>query len=367
LARKARISKNLHRANIEQSDRKILLRFPSGQEVHYAKLTAFMTDGRQVTYPQNWKAYDAAQSREEALFMKLLADLCTFIEQPVYNFGRPKLPIQDMVFISALKVYSTKSYRRASGLIDKAIMEGYIEERCAYSSISYFMRLATLTPLLQKLIEISSLPIASSGIEQKFAVDSTGFSSSRYGRYFSFKHGRNLEVKDWVKAHVCSGVNTKIVTAAEVTGYEIADSPVFKSLIEETAKRFELLEVSADKAYSSRKNLQLVEDLGGKAFIPFRSNASGRSKGAPAWKEAYYMFMHNRDAFLKHYHRRSNAETVFHMIKAKFGSNIRSKNKIAQINEVLLKILCHNICVVIQAMHELGIDPNFATQQELSK
>jgi len=47
------------------------------------------------------------------------------------------------------------------------------------------------------------------------------------------------------------------------------------------------------------------------------------------------------------------------MIKRKFGTNVRSKTKAAQINEILLKILCHNICVVIQEMHELGIEPNF--------
>ncbi len=47
------------------------------------------------------------------------------------------------------------------------------------------------------------------------------------------------------------------------------------------------------------------------------------------------------------------------MIKAKFGNNVRSKTWTAQVNEVLLKILCHNICVVIQEMYELGIEPNF--------
>jgi len=36
-------------------------------------------------------------------------------------------------------------------------------------------------------------------------------------------------------------------------------------------------------------------------------------------------------------------------------SRIRSKTKIAQINEILYKILCHNICVLIQEMHEMGI------------
>jgi hypothetical protein len=30
-----------------------------------------------------------------------------------------------------------------------------------------------------------------------------------------------------------------------------------------------------------------------------------------------------------------------------------------QVNEVLAKALCHNICVVIRATHELGIEPAF--------
>jgi hypothetical protein len=51
------------------------------------------------------------------------------------------------------------------------------------------------------------------------------------------------------------------------------------------------------------------------------------------------------------------------MIKARFGDFIRSKDKVAQLNEVLLKVLCHNICVVIQEMFELGIEPNFLNER----
>lgn len=45
------------------------------------------------------------------------------------------------------------------------------------------------------------------------------------------------------------------------------------------------------------------------------------------------------------------------MVKAKFGGYVRSREWTAQVNEVLLKILCHNICVAIQEMYELGIEP----------
>ena len=72
----------------------------------------------------------------------------------------------------------------------------------------------------------------------------------------------------------------------------------------------------------------------------------------------HYYSLH-RDDFLSHYHKRSNVETTFHVIKAKFGETIRSKTETAQVNEALCKILCHNICVVIQSVYELGIEPSF--------
>jgi hypothetical protein len=50
---------------------------------------------------------------------------------------------------------------------------------------------------------------------------------------------------------------------------------------------------------------------------------------------------------------------TFHMIKSKFCERLRSKTETAQINEELAKVLCHNICCVIQSIHELGIEPTF--------
>jgi hypothetical protein len=47
------------------------------------------------------------------------------------------------------------------------------------------------------------------------------------------------------------------------------------------------------------------------------------------------------------------------MIKGKFGSALRSKSDTGQINEALCKVLAHNICVLIQAMHALNIEPIF--------
>lgn len=68
---------------------------------------------------------------------------------------------------------------------------------------------------------------------------------------------------------------------------------------------------------------------------------------------------------LSHYHKRSNVESTFMAIKAKFGDAVRSRTPIAQANEVFCKILCHNICCVIASMHEMGIDPEFGNDMAL--
>src|SRR3989344_7262019 len=70
------------------------------------------TKGVKISYSQDWKAYNNAQTNEKLVFMKLLKDLCDFVEQPEYKFGRPTLAYADLIFASALKVYSTFSLRR---------------------------------------------------------------------------------------------------------------------------------------------------------------------------------------------------------------------------------------------------------------
>lgn len=59
------------------------------------------------------------------------------------------------------------------------------------------------------------------------------------------------------------------------------------------------------------------------------------------------------------YDQRTNVESTFSMVKAKFGDSVRSKTETAMGNEVMAKVVCHNICCLISAMYELGIAPEF--------
>jgi transposase len=82
-----------------------------------------------------------------------------------------------------------------------------------------------------------------------------------------------------------------------------------------------------------------------------------------AFREMFHFFMYKREEFLTHYHRRSNVETTFSMIKRKFGDSLRSKTDTAMVNEALCNILCHNLVVLIHEIHELGIEPAFCTKR----
>ena len=323
------------------------------------------TKGVKVSYAQKWKAYDNAQTNEKLMFMKLLKDLIDNSPQPKYKFGRPTLPLSEMMFSAVMKIYSTFSLRRFMSDLKIAKEMQLIDNVSCYSSIGHLLQKKEVTEILKMLIQVSSLPLKE--VEKDFAVDSSGFSTSRFARYFNYKWGKESKYRIWLKAHVMSGVKTNIITSVEITEGQVNDSPQLPNLVEQTAKNFNVGEVSCDKAYSSRKNLELIQNVGAVPFIPYKSNAKARrDRGSGIWKKMYHYFMYKHDEFLEHYHKRSNAETVFHMIKTKFRDNLRSKSETAQINELLCKILCHNICVVIQEINELGIRGEFKIEETIN-
>jgi transposase len=124
-----------------------------------------------------------------------------------------------------------------------------------------------------------------------------------------------------------------------------------------TAENFALREVSADKAYANARNYDAIGGYGATPFIAFKANATGR--GGRLWEKMFHHFSLHREDFLAHYHKRSNVESTFSMIKAKFRDHLRSKTPVAMVNEVLSKIICHNICVLIHEAQELGIAIKF--------
>lgn len=198
-------------------------------------------------------------------------------------------------------------------------------------------------------------------VETTFATDSSGFCTSRFIRWFDVKYGVTREVAEWVKVHLITGVRKNIVTSVVILDKNANDSPQLPKLVNDTAENFTVNEVCADKGYTSADNFDAVAAVGGTFYAPFKSNATGAAGGL--FEKMFYRFMILREEFLAKYHQRSNVESTFSMVKRKFGDAVRSKSDTAMMNEVLCKILAHNLCCCISAWYELGIEPQFTEDE----
>jgi transposase len=329
--------------------------FPDGTET--TTQTVVVAEKVRKTYKQDWPAYNAAQTHEKEKFLSLLQDLCSRVETPAQKTGRPRVQMSDAVFSACFKVYSTFSGRRFMTDLRDAHAKEHVGKVLAYNSIFKALENPELTTILESLITESSLPLKA--VEQDFAVDSSGFSVSRFVKWHDEKYGKEHSGRDWVKAHICCGVKTNIITAVRIEGRRTNDYTQFAPLVNDTAKNFDMKEISADKAYSGNTNFEAADAHGATAFIVFKDKTT--AKHSNLYAKMFHYFSYRQDDFLQHYHKRSNVESTFSMLKAKFRDHVRSKTDVAMKNEVLCKILCHNICVLIQEMYELGIEPEFWT------
>jgi transposase len=317
------------------------------------------------TYTQNWPAYNAAQTHEKSQLQALLYELCQNLPEPEQKRGRPRLSLADIIFSSTYKIYSTVSGRRFASDLKEAKARGYLSRLPHYNSVFRYLESEALTPYLYELITLSAAPLKA--VESDFAVDSSGFSTGQFMRWLDVKYGKDEDRRMWLKLHLMVGTKTNVVTSVEVSDGYAHDYHYYKTLVNRTAETgFQMKEVSADKAYLGAENMLTTLRHGAIPYIPFKSNSVSHSRGSygpksALWTRMFNFYTQHREEFMGHYHKRSNIETTFHMIKSKFGQRLRSKTLTAQINEALCKVLCHNLCVVIQSQHELGTETEFST------
>ena len=309
------------------------------------------------TYKQDWKTYNLAQTTEKAWFMSLLADLCTGIPEPERkpSRGRPPVAVGDAMFAACFKVYSGFSARRFATDLSEAAERGHVGKAIHFNSVLNALESEAAAPVLTELIARSASPLRA--VETEFAVDSSGFSGSRFDRWYDEKYGVGRAEASWVKAHIICGTRTNIVAAAEVLDKASGDSSQLPKLVNAAAQGFKIAEVAGDKAYAGVANFDAVDKVGGSLYAAFKNNHTGSAGGL--FGKAFHFFSLHREEYLAHYHRRSMVETTFSMVRRKFGDSVKAKSERAMRNEVLAELVCHNICCVITAMYERGIDPAF--------
>lgn len=179
------------------------------------------------TYSQIWGPYNRAQQKEKGDLQALAHDLCAGVVDLEQARGRPRLALADMLFCMIFKVYCGVSCRRVMFDLKVAHEHGFISKLPSFSTILRYFEKSELRQYLVQLIIQSSLPLRT--VEKSFAMDSTGFSTSLFGRWVDFRFGKpqSRDKRKWIKAHLMCGVLTNIVTAVEVTDGNAGECSLF--------------------------------------------------------------------------------------------------------------------------------------------
>jgi transposase len=307
---------------------------------------------------RDWRAYNLGQTSEKPMMLNIINALVRYlnIKTVARRVGRPPAQISDMIQSCLIKTCCGMSSRRNIGELELAELRRYIDYKPHFNSIINYMNDSAIT---QYLYEINSKIVELvAPLEKCLAIDSTGISSASQDRWVKVRLDFQKH-REYRKLHVVAGVKTHIIAYAIVTDGACADSPQFANLLSGLSPSFKPKAICADAAYLSKENAQIVANMGAKPFIKPRSNIRPKNNGCLVWGNMIKLFVYNLEEFLKYYNLRVQVETTFSALKRKFNPYVKSKKPKAQENEILCKVICYNISVIIHLFFATGLKLDF--------
>ena len=173
------------------------------------------------------------------------------------------------------------------------------------------------------------------------AVDSTGFELENKSYYYRAVWNSDCRQKTarYMKLSLSVDTDKLLILKHKIRKMARNDNFDFKHLVNDLITNC----VLADKGYDSRKNRQFViNKLHALPIIPVRRHTN-----------FYGYISGSRKIDGNSYHQRSKAETVFSIIKRRYGSVLKSKTDAAQKSELLCKLIAHNVDRMIRLIHVL--------------
>lgn len=255
------------------------------------------------------------RTSRQSTFEHLLRYLCDNLEQPTQSSGRPKLPLSDMVYASILKVYVNKSGRKASSDISRAKLLRVIPH---HNTISRYLGLSELTPILDRLITLAASPLMP--MESKFNHSVSSFSTTTYlpkPKAYGAKPPQR-----WVICSALVGATTNLVSLVETTSAYVGSPTEIPELIS-------------------------------KVLVPTARKIDTDLNTLVMWKRLCSE-LHQSSSKVN---LKPNRGSAFSVIKEGFGGSVKSKDEIAQVNEILCKIVAYNLGILATQVRNLGMNP----------
>jgi len=303
-------------------------------------------------YPQKKIEATRHLETERENFPHIMCDLIDMIDiKNNQTMGRPSHYIKDVIKCLLTKTYNNLSYRRSKADIELLYSRRIINSIPSRSVLNRCMMDVELKKILQDLITLSSKLFIDE--EDTLLVDSTWLSKKKgLGNYENNKESFNPFEKTR-KLHVACLKNSKVIVHAITTNGNANDSPYFEPLLKNVVDNgFNIKSMLADAGYSSHLNYALCDSYHiEEVYIDFKKNATTRNSKGRLWKQKLLMYKNNFDTWHEQYRYRVLIEGVFSSIKRKQINYIRNRKEISQDIELLLKVLCHNICIINKELY----------------
>lgn len=303
-------------------------------------------------------ARNRAHTNEKQVLPGMLSRLCRSLKVLQPPDKKERLPFSEMLFCLNLKVYLRVSFKNLVSFLNEMLELKYITRIPFYNSFGNYMNLEWLTGLLMRLVEKTNAILR--GRRVHAAVDSTKL-------FFEGEHQEQIKkgrmkghmkwVPNYVRLHVI--VDTYLILAARVSVWYEDEKQFFGPLLREACERAHVLTIAGDKNYCSEANLKIAEDLGCTPYLYPKKNYKEGPEKSPAWNANIQRHREPTEDDQKRIHKRKRVETTFSIIKVRFYAWLFSKNLVAQINEGLCMVICHNLRALIFERELNGTEPIF--------
>jgi transposase len=273
---------------------------------------------------------------------------------------RPSIDPALMFFSSGVKAYEGKTNRAMIDCLSRLFGEDWwTDNGFHYNRFSDYLNcLRTTAELNWAIAEVCS-PIMP--FVEELILDATGISVTTRGAYRADRYGFVSDTPRFLRLNLVMDRKSKIFPVALVTPEkgektgELSQAPLLLARLK--ALGYAPKYVLADLLYSTEPMLEAILAFGAEPVIPFKGIYSpSRLPTSGLMKRFYKQFLADPEAFLRRYCNRPLVEAGISALKRRFSEGIRSREPIARVNEILFKVLCHNVNFLIHAALEHGLN-----------